>query len=104
MSPQDFPKRVRGVDGGDAWHVYRHTFAVLHYKAVLDGTMEKEDLHQMLRHKQPSTTYTYLNAFNVELKGTSKGVEESWRIQEQLQEQAIREHSGRGLSRKDSSE
>lgn len=96
VSPLDFRVRVRGVEGGDAWHVYRHTFAAEHYKRVLEGKLPKEELHRMLRHKDPKTTDRYLTAFTIEVLGSSEAVEESWRIQMQMQEQAIRERSGQG--------
>lgn len=98
VSPLDFRERVRGVEGGDAWHVYRHTFAAEHYKLVLAGKLPKEELHRMLRHRDPKTTDRYLTALNVEVLGSSQAVRESWRIQMQLQEQAIRERSGQGLT------
>lgn len=96
VAPHDFKERVRGVDGADGWHVYRHTFATEHYRNVLAGVLTREKLHKALRHKDPKTTDAYIRALNVEVIG-GDGLEESWRRQEQLQEQAMRERSGKGL-------
>jgi integrase len=96
IAPADFRVRVRGVDGADGWHVYRHTFATEHYRNVLAGVMTKEALHKALRHRDPKTTDAYIRALNVEVVG-DQGMQESWRRQEQLQEQAMRERSGKGL-------
>ena len=92
VAPHDFPTWVRGVDGADAWHVYRHTFAT---EMVRAGT-KPDRIHRLLRHKNQRTTDTYLRALLVDVV-EGDDLEEAWRVQERKQQQALAERSGKGL-------
>jgi integrase len=97
IAPGDFKRRVVGVDGGDAWHVYRHTFATEHYRNWPGAVSEKrERLHSLLRHKDVRTTGTYLRALALDVV-EGDDIDESVRRQLAKQAQAIAERSGKGL-------
>jgi hypothetical protein len=93
VAPQDFPRRVLGVDGGDAWHVFRHTMAT---EYVRDG-VPKRLIHEQLRHRDMKTTDAYLNRLLAEVRGGDELLESFKRQQERMQ-QALRERSGSGLT------
>lgn len=93
VSPGDFKRRVRGVDGADAWHVYRHTFATEHAR----NGVQPERLHKLLRHRDRKTTDAYLRALMTEtLEGDD--IDESVQRQLERQEQALAERSSKGLT------
>ncbi|OJT27324.1 hypothetical protein BO221_04895 [Archangium sp. Cb G35] len=93
VAPHDFPTWVRGVDGADTWHVYRHTFATEMYRAGIQG----ERLRTLLRHKDQRTMDAYLKALMVEVV-EGDDLEDAWKVQAEKQAQALAERSGRGLS------
>jgi hypothetical protein len=93
VAPRDFPKRIRGVDGGDAWHVYRHTFAT---EFVRDGVPTKE-IHAQLRHRDMKTTDNYIRRLLAEVRGSNE-IRASYERQKARQEQALKERSGQGLT------
>ena len=92
VAPADFPKWVRGVDGGDGFHVFRHTGAF----ELLEGGTPVNDLHRQLRHKDFHTTHVYVE----QLRGktvASDSIREARRVAELKQRRALAERDGKGL-------
>lgn len=58
VAPEDFPRRVVGVRGGDAWHVFRHTFGT----ELVELGLPLEKLKMFLRHRSIQTTQEYVAA------------------------------------------
>ncbi|MGZ3460496.1 MAG: site-specific integrase, partial [Archangium sp.] len=56
--PEAFPRRVRGVSGGAAFHVFRHTVAT----ELARRGLREQDLMRLLRHKNFATTTAYVGA------------------------------------------
>ncbi|MFP2963698.1 tyrosine-type recombinase/integrase [Myxococcus sp. 1LA] len=92
VSPSDFPKRIKGVDGGDAWHVFRHTFTV----GLIDMGLGLDEIHDWLRHKNPATTTAYLNSLRGRAVGNRERMEALWKAEAQ-REAELRELSKPGL-------
>ncbi|RJS26083.1 hypothetical protein DRW03_06395 [Corallococcus sp. H22C18031201] len=92
VSPEDFPRRLKGIDGGDAWHVFRHTFTM----GLIDMGLGLDEIHDWLRHKNPATTTTYLNSLRGRAVGNRERMEALW--QEEAQREAeLRELAKPGL-------
>ncbi|MFL5350127.1 MAG: tyrosine-type recombinase/integrase [Hyalangium sp.] len=93
VAPQDFRRREVGKWGGDAWHVYRHTYATLLARQGVD----REKIHDLLRHRDQKTTDAYLRALLVDVRG-GDDVRRAMENKKAMQQQAIAERSGKGLS------
>lgn len=98
VAPSDFPKRLRGVDGGDGWHVLRHTFAI----ALIDAGATVEELRELLRQKHLGTTQAYMVALNGRLAGNRERAAQLWEAEaERERAAAARREAGLTLIRGD---
>lgn len=61
VSPGDFAERIVGVRGGDAFHVFRHTFGTEVAEAV-DVQITLGDAKNYLRHQSLQTTQMYVDS------------------------------------------
>lgn len=59
VSPESFPRTVRGARGGKMWHAFRHTLA----DDMEKNGAEDREIALMLRHGSIATTQTYMQAF-----------------------------------------
>lgn len=92
VAPTDFPRRIVGVDGGNAWHVFRHTFA----RSLLDRGMPVEELHVWLRHKNPATTHSYIKSLRGPMLADER-VNQYWEAEAAAEKQAAWEREGAAL-------
>jgi len=58
VAPLDFPKRVRGESGANAWHVLRHTYGT----ELVEAGMDVHEVQLAMRHSSLATTQGYVAA------------------------------------------
>ena len=56
VSPADFPKRVVGERGGDAWHVLRHTYGT----ELVEAGLPVDEVQLAMRHASITSTQNYI--------------------------------------------
>ncbi|MFP2957278.1 site-specific integrase [Myxococcus sp. 1LA] len=58
VAPDDFPERIVGERGGNAWHVFRHTYGT----ELANAGLPDREIMVLMRHKNLSSTELYVGS------------------------------------------